>query len=67
MGASNTTDIAALVRSVIERQVATTASGKKLTAFDRAAVENLVTNIVGNLTMVVVNEIKEATGLEVAA
>lgn len=59
MGATQT-DIAALVRSVIERQVATTKSGKALTAFDKALVDNLVTNIVGNLSMVVQNEIEEA-------
>ena len=55
-----------LVRSVIERQVATTASGKALTAFDRALVENLVGNIVGNLTTVVFFEIEEAVEAAVA-
>lgn len=70
---NDTDSVAALIRSVIERQVATTRAGKALTAFDRALVDNLVSNIVGNLTMAVVNTIEEAvesatTGaLEVAA
>lgn len=49
-----------LVRSVIERQVATTPAGRTLTAHHEALVKNLVTNIVGNLTMAVVNEIEDA-------
>ena len=68
---TNTADIAALIRSVVERQVATTKSGKALTAIDRELVENLVSNIVGNVAMVVVNQIEEAveaaTGYAVAA
>jgi hypothetical protein len=58
MGATNTAELAALVRSVIERQVETTKSGKALTAYDKALVDNLVSNI-GNLSMVIQNEIEE--------
>lgn len=53
-------DIADMIRSICERQVQTTASGKKLTAFDKAAVENLIGNIVGNLATVVEYEIVES-------
>ena len=53
-------DIADMIRSVVETQVRTTASGKKLTAFDQAAVENLISNIVGNLATVVEYEIVES-------
>jgi hypothetical protein len=44
-------EIKTLVRAVIDRQVATTGSGKLLVAHDANAVESLVRNIVGNLTM----------------
>jgi hypothetical protein len=51
--------IAAVLRDAIERQIATVPSGKKLTAYDAAAVANLVTNIVGNLTYAVANLIED--------
>jgi hypothetical protein len=52
--------ITATIRSVVERQVATTRSGKALTAHDAALVANLVGNIVGNLSVVVAGMIDEA-------
>ncbi len=47
----NVDEIAAQLRDSIERQVKTTASGKKLVACDAAAVSNLVSNVVGNLAI----------------
>ncbi len=55
-----TTEIEVIVRRSIERQVATTKSGKALTAYDDRLVRDLVDNIVGNLTMSV-GEIVEAS------
>jgi len=42
---------AQFIRECIQRQVDTTDSGKLLTAYNAEAVQNLVKNIVGNLTM----------------
>lgn len=52
--------IAAQVRDSIQRQVDTTKSGNILKACDAKAVDNLVTNIVGNLTVGVDLMIDEA-------
>ena len=57
--------IADMLRTAIEGQVATTASGKLLTSIDDAAVRNLITNIVGNLTYTVASMIEDATTKEI--
>ena len=51
-------EIEQLVRETIERQVETTPCGLILVACDPLAVKRLVTNIVGNLTMVVADALE---------
>ncbi len=44
-------DLKDFIRECIIRQVQTTDAGKLLTAYNADAVDNLIKNIVGNLTM----------------
>ncbi len=46
-------DLQKLIKSCIDRQVATTQSGQTLTMFAPADVADLVRNVCGNLTMIV--------------
>lgn len=51
--------IAQALRESIQRQVDTTQSGQRLVAFDAAAVQNLVDNLVGNVLYLIL-EIKNS-------